>query len=137
MREDTRYLLDTNICIFLIKRNSPKLLHKIFSLDPLNICISSITLGELSYGVEKSQHQEKNRSALNKILTVLEVCPFDESAATRYGKIRADLERKGKVIGPLDTLIAAHALARDLILVTNNTREFKRVENLQFEDWTK
>ena len=103
--------------------------------DPSEICISSITYAELVHGVEKSQAKEKNRIALTLLLAKIQIIPFDSMAAQVYGMVKADLQRQGTPIGPLDTLIASHAKALDLTLVTNNTREFMRVEGLKLEDW--
>lgn len=103
--------------------------------EPNEICISSITYAELVHGVEKSQAKEKNRLALTLFLSEIEIIAFDDLAAQIYGEIKADLQRKGTPIGPLDTLIAAHAKSLNYILVTNNTREFARVEGLRLEDW--
>lgn len=98
--------------------------------------LSSITLAELEFDAAKSQRRTQARAALSEFLLPLEVAPFDEAAAEVYGTVRAALERKGRPIGPLDTLIAAHALALGSVLVTNNTREFRRVPGLAVEDWT-
>ncbi|MBP5670500.1 MAG: PIN domain-containing protein [Lachnospiraceae bacterium] len=97
---------------------------------------TSITYAELSHGVEKSSYPEKNRLALILFLTAIQVLPFDAEAAEEYGTIRASLEKQGTPIGPMDLLIAAHAKARGLVVVTNNVREFSRVNNLQLEDWS-
>lgn len=132
-----KYMLDTNICIFAIKQKAPALIRKLIAHDPEDICISSITYAELMYGVEKSQYVERNRLAMLLFLSPIEILDFDHTAAEEYGKIRADLERKGTPIGPMDQLIAGHAKAKELVLVTNNTKEFLRVEGLQVEDWTK
>ena len=132
-----RYMLDTNICIYTIKHKPPKVIQRFLSHDPSELCISSITYAELMHGVEKSMAAERNRIAITMFLSLISVLNFDTYAAEEYGKIRADLERKGTPIGPMDILIAAHAKAEDLILVTNNTREFERVEDLEVEDWTK
>ena len=105
--------------------------------DPDDMCISAITYGELMHGVEKSQAVERNRVAVTLFLSSIDILSFDHYAAEEYGKVRADLERKGTPIGPMDMLIAAHARSEGLILVTNNTREFFRVEDLEVEDWTK
>ncbi len=131
-----KYMLDTNICKFSIKKKSDPLLQHLLKIDPRNICISSITQSELYYGVSKSLAQEKNLAALEKMLTSLNVLPFESAAARCYGEVRADLEKRGKIIGPLDLLIASHALSLGLVLVTNNVSEFKRVKNLSIEDWT-
>ncbi|MDD7009161.1 MAG: type II toxin-antitoxin system VapC family toxin [Spirochaetales bacterium] len=130
-------MLDTNICIYTIKHKPPKVIQRFLSHDPSELCISSITYAELMHGVEKSMAAERNRIAITMFLSPISVLNFDTYAAEEYGKIRADLERKGTPIGPMDILIAAHAKAEDLILVTNNTREFERVEDLEVEDWTK
>ena len=132
-----RYMLDTNICIYTIKHKPPKVIQRFLSHDPSELCISSITYAQLMHGVEKSMAAERNRIAITMFLSPISVLNFDTYAAEEYGKIRADLERKGTPIGPMDILIAAHAKAEDLILVTNNTRKFERVEDLEVEDWTK
>ena len=132
-----RYMLDTNICIFAIKHKSQEVIKNFLRHAPDELCISSITYAELLHGVEKSRAVEQNRIALTMFLSPISVLDFDAQAATEYGRIRAALERKGTPIGPMDMLIAAHAKAEDLILVTNNTREFERVENLTLEDWTR
>ena len=111
--------------------------EKFKSLSIGSIGISSITLAELQYGIMKSSSPEKNQEALDKFITPLEIIDFDYNATIEYGKIRADLEQKGTSIGPLDTLIAAHAKSLDLILVTNNEKEFERILELKLENWTK
>ena len=130
------YMLDTNICIFAIKKRPENVLERLQSHTPSEICISSITYGELCHGVEKSQAKERNLLALTLFLSSIKILPFDETAAQEYGAVRANLERKGTPIGPLDTQIAAHAKCLGLTLVTNNIREFIRVEGLLVEDWT-
>ena len=130
-----RYMLDTNICIYLIKQKPVEVIRRFLELNPSDICISSITYAELVCGVEKSQAKEKNRLALILFLSQIEVLPYDDIAAQAYGMIRADLERKGLPIGPMDMLIASHAKSRGFILVTNNTKEFERVDDLIVEDW--
>jgi len=102
---------------------------------PHGICVSSIVLSELEYGVRKSAAQERNRNKLNGLCSLLSVFPYDTHATTEYGIIRSELERRGQVIGPLDMLIAAHAKSLGLTLVTNNTGEFLRVDGLALEDW--
>jgi tRNA(fMet)-specific endonuclease VapC len=129
------FLLDTNICIYLIKKKTPQVLQKFQSLPSETVGISSITVAELNYGIYKSQFPEKNRTALNQFLSPLQILKFNEIAADYYGKIRADLEKKGQVIGAMDMLIAAHALSLDIILVTNNSKEFSRIHNLKIENW--
>ena len=131
-----KYLLDTNICIYLIK-HKPAVVLKHFKSHAIgDIGISSITLAELRYGVSKSQHIEKNRDALDEFILPLEIEDFNEKAAAEYGRVRADLERAGKPIGSMDMLIGAHALALGATLVTNNTKEFKQIKNLKVADWT-
>lgn len=130
-----RYMLDTNICIFLIKHRPESVIRRFLELEPRDICISSITYAELVYGVEKSRAKEKNQVALILLLSEIEILPYDDVAAQTYGVIRADLQRKGTPIGPLNMLIASHAKSRGLTLVTNNTGEFERVEGLKVEDW--
>ncbi len=129
-------LLDTNICIYLIKQQPPKVLEHFQQYQPGDIGISSITLSELCHGVAKSQQVEKNARALEEFLIPLEVVSYDDRAATSYGSIRAGLEKAGTPIGAMDLLIAAHAVSLGLPLVTNNTREFARVPNLILQDWT-
>ncbi len=131
-----KYMLDTNICIYAIKHKPDAVIKRFLEHDPDEMCISSITYAELMHGVEKSQDVERNRVAMALFLSPLSILEFDTYAAEEYGKIRADLEKKGMPIGPMDMLIAGHAKAEKLIVVTNNTREFKRVEGLQIEDWT-
>ena len=129
------YMLDTNICIYAIKNRPEQVLSRIKENLLSGLCISAITLAELEHGVEKSQFPKRNRAALLQFLSILEVLPFDDDAAEEYGRICADLQRKGMPIGTMDMLIAGHARAENLILVTNNTREFERVENLRLENW--
>ena len=128
------YLLDTNICIYIINSRPANVLQRFHQERIGNIGISSITASELTYGVIKSG-SEKNRFALEMFLAPLEIYSFDESVIWQYGEVRADLEKQGKPIGALDTMIAVHALALNTILVTNNTREFSRVEGLHYENW--
>ncbi len=130
-----QYLLDTNICIYLIKQKPPKVLARFQTLSLSDIGISSITVAELEYGVYKSQQQEKNCSALMQFLMPLEIVEFDQTAAKIYGLIRSDLESRGLVIGSMDMLIAAHAMSLGVTLVSNNLREFSRIINLPLENW--
>ena len=130
------YLLDTNICIYIIKKKPAIVLEK-FKTFPLgSIGISAITLAELQYGIRKSSNPDKNLIALNKFIIPLEVIDFDYNATIEYGLIRAELEKKGAQIGPLDTLIGAHAKSLGLIIVTNNEKEFGRISGLKIENWT-
>jgi tRNA(fMet)-specific endonuclease VapC len=131
-----KYLLDTNICIYIIKNNPTKVFDKFKSLSFGSVAISSITLAELNYGVAKSKNIEKNTDALTKFLTPIEVLDFDFQASEVYGKIRTELEAKGTPIGPLDLLIAAHAISLNITLVTNNEKEFSRINVLKLENWT-
>ena len=130
-----RYLLDTNICIYLIKKKPLEVLQKFNAYVVGEIGVSVITVAELEFGVQKSQHPVQNQQALEKFLLPLTLVDFDYLAAITYGHIRAILETQGTPIGSLDTLIAAHALSLDLTLVTNNTREFSRVPNLKVVNW--
>lgn len=132
-----KYMLDTNICIYAIKHKTETVIKNFLSHEPEEMCISSITYAELMYGVEKSMAIEKNRIALSLFLSPLTILEFQASAAEEYGKVRTELESKGMPIGPMDLLIAGHARSEGLILVTNNTREFCRVEGLVVEDWAK
>jgi tRNA(fMet)-specific endonuclease VapC len=128
-------MLDTNICIALIKRKPSKALRRFDRLSAGDIGISTVTLAELRYGVAKSQHAERNRQALEEFLLPLEIADFDERAAIAYGTVRVALENSGRPIGPLDTQIGAHALSLDTVLVTNNTAEFRRIKGLKVENW--
>ena len=130
-----RYMLDTNICIYLIKHKPPQVFEKLQEHNPDEICISAVTYAELVHGVEKSKAVERNRLALTILLSNIEILDFDMKAAEEYGRIRADLEKKGTSIGPLDMMIAGHAKSLDYTIVTNNVGEFKRVEGLQYENW--
>jgi len=130
-----RYMLDTDICIYLIKKKSEKLIEKICSFNEQEICISSITMSELYYGAEKSNNPETNKITLMLFLSALSVLDFDAEASKSYGFVRAELEKKGTPIGPLDTMIASHALAAKCVLVTNNISEFSRIEELSVENW--
>lgn len=129
-----KYMLDTNMCIYA-QKNISQVIEKIKNNFQYGVAISSITLAELEFGVQASANIEKNTIALYKFLSIVEILDFDSSAAKEYGKIRANLKRKGTPIGNMDMLIAAHAKSEDLIVVTHNTREFERVEGLQLEDW--
>lgn len=130
-----KYMLDTNICIYVIKKMPPSVIQRFMEHDVRDICVSSITFAEMMHGVEKSQAKERNRIAYMLFMSALTVLDFDSAAAQEYGKVRADLETKGTPIGPMDMLIAAHAKSQGLTLVTNNTREFVRVEGLALENW--
>ncbi len=129
------YLLDTNICIYIIKQKPQQVLEKLMKIDCNDIAISTITIAELEYGAEKSLHKEKNKIALLEFLSVFQIIEFDDKDAVEYGKIRADLEKCGQPVGAMDMLIAAQARARDCTLVSNNIKEFKRIANLKLENW--
>ena len=130
-----KYMLDTNMCIYLIKRKPAQVLKKFQTYDLGDICVSSITVAELQYGVEKSQHPKQNQTALDLFLSPLIIVDFDTSAAQHYGQIRTNLESLGTPIGAYDLLIASHAQSLGITLVTNNTREFTRVPKLTVENW--
>ena len=130
-----KYMLDTNICIYVIKEKPESVIRKFLKNNPEEMCISSITYAELLYGVEKSKAIQKNRIALSLFLSPIKILEFNDYAAQEYGQIRADLEQKGMPIGSMDMLIAGHAKAEDLILVTNNTKEFQRVAGRKLENW--
>jgi len=130
-----KYLLDTNICIYLIKKKPESVIKKFMKLRPGSVSITSITLSELYYGVIKSSKPDENMVALQEFISPLEILDFTNEDAIIYGKIRIELEKKGKLIGAMDLLIAAIAKSRELILVTNNTKEFSRVSDLIIENW--
>lgn len=132
-----RYLIDTNICIYLMNQRPYSLIQKLKQFPVGGIRISSITLAELQYGVSKSKNKEKNQIRLNEFLVPFEILSFDERHTVTYGEICSQLEKTGKIIGPLDLLIAAHALTEEVVLITNNDKEFKRVKGLSVENWTK
>lgn len=129
-------MLDTNICIDIIRVHRPSLLERFASHAVGDIGISVMTLAELEYGVSKSSRPARNREALEQFISPLEVAPFDRPATTAYGRLRTALEKKGQSIGSMDLLIAAHATSLDVRLVTHNVGEFGRVPGLRIEDWT-
>ncbi len=131
-----KYLLDTNICIYIINEKPEKVLRKFEQYPVHEFGISSVTHAELQYGVEKSKNKSTNQDALDEFLLPLTILPFHGKRLVKcYGEIRASLESKGKTIGPLDMLIAAHALSLDLTIISNNIKEFTRIENLKCENW--
>ena len=130
-----KYMLETNICIYIIKHRPEKVLLEFMKHAPGDICISSITYSELMYGVHKSSKPQQNMLALTLFLSPVTVLDFDSAAGAAFGEILAELEARGTPIGPMDTLIAAHARSAGLTLVTNNTREFRRVKGLDLENW--
>ncbi len=129
-----KYMLDTNIVIYTIK-NRPEHIRMLFNLHSEQLCISTITLGELVFGAEHSQQVERNLADIEAMIARLEVLPFDNKAAYHFGQVRAELYRIGKPIGPYDMMIAGHVRRAGLILVTNNVKEFSRVPGLILENW--
>ena len=129
--------MDTNICIYIIRRKPEHIIQRLQRLQVSDVGISSITLSELEYGVAKSLKPQQNKLALTEFLAPIEILPYDDMAAQYYGELRAYLERQGTPIGSLDTLIAAHAVSLKCVLVTNNIAEFRRVPGLKFENWSK
>jgi len=132
-----KYMLDTNICIYIIKRKPQVVVERFLRTEISQIGISSITLSELMYGVSKSSKPEQNQMALTQFMAPLEILPYGDDAAQYYGDIRVHLEKQGTPIGSLDMLIAAHALSAACTLITNNEKEFIRIPNLQIENWIK
>ena len=132
------YLLDTNTCIFIIKKKKPNVIKHLKKNKDKGLCISSITLAEMEYGIENSDpsYHSRNRMALMEFLTIFEVRNFDEKASIEYGKIKKDLKDRNCLIGPFDMLIGAQAKSLGMILVTSNTDEFSRIKGLKIEDWT-
>jgi tRNA(fMet)-specific endonuclease VapC len=130
-----RYLLDTNICIYLARRQPPALRARLERIHAGDAGISVITLGELHFGVAGSQHPERSNAVLQELTATLPVVEMSAGAAEHYGQIRWHLERKGRPIGGNDLWIAAHARSLDLTIVTNNSREFQRVPGLRVENW--
>ncbi len=130
-----KYMLDTNICIYIIKQKPKNIIERFRQAQVSEIGVSSTTLSELEYGVMKSAKSEQNKLALVQFIAPIEISAYDDVAAQHYGKIRAHLERQGTPIGSLDMLIAAHALSQNSVLITNNESEFKRVSNLRIENW--
>lgn len=131
-----KYLFDTNLCVYIIRKKPAHVLQKIAVYAPGDIGLSVITVAELQYGVDKSLHRVQNQQALEQFLLPFALVDFGYDATIHYGDIRATLERAGMTIGGMDMLIAAHARSLDITLVTNNTKEFSRVSRLQLEDWT-
>ena len=132
-----KFMLDTNTCIYIIKRKPSEVIKRFKRTNISQIGISSITLSELSYGVSKSSKPEKNQMALAQFIAPLVILPYGDEAARYYGELRAYLEKQGTPIGSLDMLIAAHALSNACTLVTNNKKEFIRIPNLKIDNWIK
>ena len=131
------YFLDTNTCIYFLKGTYRSIYERLISKKPEEIKIPSLVKAELLLGVEKSDQKERNLEVYSRFLQPFETVGFDDSAAESYTKIRAELEKKGKIIGPNDLIIAATVLARKGTLITHNTKEFKQVAGLSLEDWVK
>ena len=131
------YLLDTNICIYAINKKPDIVLNRIKKEIRKGIYISTLTVAELEYGVENSSRIESNRIALMKFLSIFNTLAFDDLDAIPYGRLKTKLRKAGNLIGPIDMLLAAQALSKGLILVTNNAKEFERIDNLIIEDWTR
>jgi tRNA(fMet)-specific endonuclease VapC len=131
-----KFMLDTNTCIYIIKKKPPAVLEHFRAHAVGDIGISSITLAELRYGVAKSQHVKQNQEALEAFILPLEIVDFDEKAAQAYGTVRATLEKAGNPIGSMDILIGAHALSLGVTLVSNNVKEFRQIKHLKVVDWT-
>jgi tRNA(fMet)-specific endonuclease VapC len=129
------YLLDTNICIYIIKKKPESVILKLINKINKGVFISSVSVAELQYGVEKSNYPQRNRIALLEFLSPFTILDFNINDAVVYGKIRSELEKTGKVIGSMDMLIGAQAQSRNLLLVTNNEKEFKRIDGLKIENW--
>ena len=132
---ETKFLLDTDICIYVRQKKSAKLLSRFQQLQPNEAAVSVITFGELLYGAVKRGQMSAEREKWSELVHLLPVLPLPEEASEKYGVIRVDLESKGRVIGNNDMWIAAHALSTGLILVTNNEREFRRVKGLKIQNW--
>ena len=129
------YMLDTNTIAYAKNKRPESVLNRLLAHDTSEICISAITLAELEYGVFNSSKPTQNRAALLMFLSGISILPFDSQASYEYGEIRHTLKTSGSIIGANDMLIAAHARSRDLTLVTHNTKEFSRIQNLKLEDW--
>lgn len=132
-----RYLIDTNICIYIMNQRPLEVVEHFKKHTLGDIGISSVTISELYYGVSKSQHKQKNTKRLQAFLLPFKILNYDEAASIHYGDIRANLESQGNIIGALDMMIAAHARSQNVTLVTNNESEFLRVLSLQVENWAK
>ena len=129
------YLLDTNICIYIINKHPQYVVEKIKTFKPSQIKLSSISIAELEYGASKSKYRDNNREAILDFASAFDIVSFDDNDAEIFGLIRSDLEKRGKIIGPYDMQIAAQSISRNLILVTNNVNEFSRVNNIKIENW--
>lgn len=131
----SKMMLDTNICIYIIKNKPLSVKERLKEFEIGELCISIVTVSELMYGVYKSEQTKRNIQALEGFLMPFEIVDYDYAASVEYGKIRANLEKRGQVIGGMDMQIAGHALALDAVLVTNNIKEFERIEGLRLDNW--
>lgn len=131
------YLFDTNICIYIIKNKYKQIAKKMQEAGLDKICISAITVAELEYGISKSSKKDENRIALLEFLIPFTILNFDQNDARKYGQIRYNLQKAGTPIGNMDLLIGSQALARDMTLITNNEKEFSRIQGLKIENWIK
>jgi tRNA(fMet)-specific endonuclease VapC len=131
-----RYMLDTDTCSYIMRRSHEAVLNRLAKIPVSDVCISVITKAELLYGVEVSPERRQDEAALAAFLYYVEILDFHDEASPHYAKIRADLKARGSMIGANDLFIAAHALSLGLTLITNNTREFKRVRGLSIDNWT-
>lgn len=130
-----KYLLDTNVCVDYLNQSHPSVTERIQRASPEDLCLSSVVVAELRYGADRSQRRARNHERLDVLIAEIPCMDFDLSAASVYGRIRSALEAKGTAIGPYDMMIAAHALSLKLVLVTDNEREFRRIEGLKVENW--
>ena len=130
-----RFLLDTNVCVDYLSGRHPPVAARLRALSPSEVCLSSVVVAELRYGADKSAQPRRNHQKLDTLTAEIACRAFDDAAAASYGKVRSGLERRGRPIGPNDMLIAAHALSLGLVLVTDNVREFSRIEGLDLENW--
>lgn len=130
-----KYLLDTNVCVDYLNGRHPAVTQAIQRCSPDDLCVSSVAVGKLRYGAEKSVHRQRNHARLDVFLAEIVCVDFDRNAASFDGRMRAALEKRGALIGPYDLQISAHALALDLVLVSDNVREFRRVRTLKVENW--
>ena len=130
-----KYLLDTNVCVDYLNGRHPAVTRAMQACSPDDLCVSSVVVGELRYGAEKSLHRQRNHARLDVLLAEIPCVDFNRNAASLYGRVRAALEKRGALIGPYDLQIAAHALALGLVLVSDNVREFRRIRALKIENW--
>lgn len=129
------YMLDTNICIYIIKKRPNSILQKFQKIKDTDVCISVITFAELQYGVERSSSKKLNQQVINDFISRLLVLPWDNKAAIEYGKLRNTLNKKGTPVGNMDLMIASHAVSLKMTIVSNNLKEFRRIPKLQYENW--